>query len=334
LTTGTFTPVPTAYVTPILVYPSPPAENLATEAARLAQATANSQTIVETPTPLPYNAVMAQYVYATSLPENQSTAIAQSIIATADAEINGTPTAQPWGVVMITAVPTLGAPTATPISTFTPLPALQPATELTPTPTPTDAAPTLMPDRVPDLYRGKILFKTNRGGLEEIYALDPADGTLYRVNEAWVYPFLQQKLGLASNGQAEAIVMEDANRTLQIFVHSLEYGTFRQVTPYTEALTYDPAWSPQADLIVYVSNFSGNDEIFTVTSDGSVTTQLTANNTEWDKHPSWSPDGSQIVFFSNRDTGRRQLWQMSRDGSNQHNLSNNAYEDWDPIWVP
>jgi len=333
LTTGTFTPVPTGFVTPILVYPSPSPENLATEAARIAQTNSEAEQGIETPTPLPHNAVIAKYVYATPLPMNQGTAVAVSVIATAFAEVNGTPTPLPWGVVIITAVPTWVAPPVL-VPTATPLPPLQVASELTATPTATAAVPVILPDRAPDIYSKKILFKTNRGGPEETYALDPATGELYRVNEAWVYPFLQDRLGLSPDGGYQALVQPDANRTLQIQIHSLEYGTFRQLTGNNDAVTYDPTWSPRGDLIAYVSTVTGNDEIFTSTIDGSAQRQLTANNQLWDKHPSFSPDGSQIVFFSNRDTGRRQLWLMNADGSNQHNLSNNEYEDWDPIWVP
>ena len=333
LTTGTFTPVPTGYVTPMLVYPSPSPENLATEAARIAQATSEAEQGIETPTPLPHNAVIAKYIYATALPQNQATAIANNVIATAFAEVNGTPTALPWGVVIITAVPTLAPPVVI-VPTATPLPPLQVASELTATPTATPAVPVVLPDRAPDIYSKKILFKTNRGGPEETYALDPNTGELYRVNEAWVYPFLQDRLGLSPDGGYQALVQPDANQTLQIQIYSPEYGTFRQLTGNNNAVTYDPTWSPRGDLIAYVSTVTGNDEIFTSTIDGSEQRQLTENSQLWDKHPSFSPDGSQIVFFSNRDTGRRQLWLMNADGSNQYNLSNNEYEDWDPIWVP
>ena len=61
--------------------------------------------------------------------------------------------------------------------------------------------------------------------------------------------------------------------------------------------------------------------------------RLTINMWEWDKHPSWSPDGNQIVFWSNRDTGRRQLWIMNADGSNQRVMISSPYQDWDPIWL-
>jgi TolB protein len=73
--------------------------------------------------------------------------------------------------------------------------------------------------------------------------------------------------------------------------------------------------------------------VYTVNVDGSDQQRLTKNAWEWDKHPSWSPDGTQIVFYSNRYTGWRQIWVMNADGSDQHNISNNEYNDWDPVWI-
>ena len=67
LTTGTFTPVPTGFVTPIIVPPSPPAQNVATAAAQVLAATATAQAPTPdgllpttTPTPLPFNAVLGR----------------------------------------------------------------------------------------------------------------------------------------------------------------------------------------------------------------------------------------------------------------------------------
>ena len=99
-------------------------------------------------------------------------------------------------------------------------------------------------------------------------------------------------------------------------------------------ISYDPAWSPVGDKIAFVSKDSGHDEIYVITADGAVIQKLTSRHNDWDKHPTFSPNGTRIVFFSSRDTGRRQLWIMNTDGSNQENLSNNQYEDWDPIWIP
>ena len=48
--------------------------------------------------------------------------------------------------------------------------------------------------------------------------------------------------------------------------------------------------------------------------------------------PSLESLRSKIVFLSDRD-GYAQLYVMNADGSGKTNLSNNTYNDWDPIWV-
>jgi hypothetical protein len=341
-TTGTFTPVPTLFATPILVLPSPPALNEGTKVAQILEATAVAESGAATATPLPYNAVIAEYVVATPTAANVATIAAIQLIES----VYGTPTPLPWNVVVITPVPPPVPPTATP------LPPLLSVQDFTPTPTP--LAPTVVPDVLPDFMRGKILFMTTRYGPVETYAFDPVVGQLYKVTEAWIYPLAQQQVGLAPDRRQVAIVDADLNRVLQIYIRSFEYNTQRQLSTFNNPnqeevnagstkgiMSYDPAWSPRGDLIAFVSTNTGNDEIYTLTIDGSVQRQLTTNAYEWDKHPSWSPDGTRLVFYSNRDTGKRRLWLMNADGSNQINLSNSLppaanseYEDWDPIWVP
>jgi Tol biopolymer transport system component len=152
------------------------------------------------------------------------------------------------------------------------------------------------------------------------------------VTQSWVFPLAARQLGKAPDGKREAIVERDDNRVHQIKIHHSEYGTTRQITNLKN-MTYDPAWSPVSDQIAFVSTDVGNDEIYVIDASGGDPVRLTFNDWEWDKHPSWSPDGSQIVFYSNRGSGRRQLWVMNADGSNVHNISNNEWEDWDPVWT-
>jgi TolB protein len=109
-------------------------------------------------------------------------------------------------------------------------------------------------------------------------------------------------------------------------------GTLHQLTDFN-TLSYDPTWSPVANTIAFVSPVADGDEIYTINTDGTGLQRLTVNTWEWDKHPSWSPNGSQFVFWSNRETSRRQIWIMNADGSNPRNLSNNPYNDWDPVWI-
>lgn len=321
LTTGTFTPVPTGYVTPVLLYPPPPPENVATAAARVVIATAQAGQPVAT---APWNGVNAIYVYATPTPGNAATAAAMIQEQNAAAVTTGTPTPTPWNLVVITQVP---PPTPTPI------PIIIPADSLAPTPTPTPTTPVDAQDLAQ--FQGKILFLSDRTGSTETWAMDPATGeVLALVRDPRLHELARERyLPNSPDGSEQVIVQKDDRDDLEIKVYSNTYGTTRQITNFRRATSYDPAWSPRGDLIAFVSTVQDGDEIYVVDPQGTTVTRLTFNAWEWDKHPTWSPDGSQIAFYSNRATGRRQLWIMNADGSNQRPLLEDEFEDWDPVWV-
>ncbi len=324
LTTGTFTPVPTGFVTPFVVVPSPLAENSLTAVARTTQAAQAELTASETATSLPWNAVIGEFVVATPLPENVATAAALSIQQTASVQLLGPPTATPFQWIVITPTP-VPQPTATAT-----LPVLLPQKAFTATPIPT--ATEVTPDSLPDEFRNLVFFKTNRGSGEETWFYAPASGESGKITRDWVYPLAQKQLALSPDVNHAVIVKRDSNNIAQLFIRSFEYGSEKQITNFGRD-SYDPAWSPKGDWIAFVSTNSGNDEIYRISPDGSVVEQLTSNQWEWDKHPTWSPDGQQIVFFSNRDSGRRQLWTMNADGSNPQPFLISAYEDYYPIWA-
>jgi hypothetical protein len=323
LTTGTFTPVPTGYVTPMLLYPPPPAENVATAAARVVAATAEARAGRVQPT-VPWNAVYAEYVYATPTPGNAATAVAMIQAQNAAAVTTGTPTPTPWNLVVITPVP---PPTPTEI------PIVIPADQLEPTPSPTATVPA-DPQELSQ-FRGMILFLSNRTGDTSTWAMDPATGEIVAMVRDNRLHELAREIYLANSpdGSERAIVEIDDDRKLAIKVYSNVYGTTRRITNFDSGTSYDPAWSPNGDQIAFVSTAYDGDEIYLVDPEGRLVQRLTNNGWVWDKHPTWSPDGTQIAFFSNRETGRRQIWVMNADGSGPRNLSNDEFENWDPVWV-
>ena len=88
-----------------------------------------------------------------------------------------------------------------------------------------------------------------------------------------------------------------------------------------------------AGKILFVSNRDGNDEIYSMESDGSEVTRLTFNNVP-DGRASWSANGNHIAFASGP-VGARDIYVLNANGEGLRNVTNtpNADEDW-PEWSP
>jgi hypothetical protein len=358
LTTGTPTPIPTNAVTAtplptstptpdyVLITAQPTIDSVFAAATLSAAATAQAQE-VGTPTPLPAHWVTPIVITATPTPVNQATAQALDLLATAIAFTTGTPTATPSNMV-----------TATPTPVFELISLL-----FTPTPTP----PPPFPQFVPPSLVGKILFHSNRdeANADDIYMFDPETGQLGRLTDSWPYEVASIREAWSADLRFHVLTkdairyqnvsngIEEVGRREDIpalYVYDSLYNVEKQLTYFGLGLAYGGVWSPTAEKIAFVSNDSGDDEIWVVNSDGSQFLQLTSSNEtynareigkdtfipEINKYPSWSPDGRQIVFTSNR-TGNDQLWIMNADGSDQHLLMGwdnwTPYTDWGPVWV-
>ncbi len=214
--------------------------------------------------------------------------------------------------------------------TPTPQPASQSAASYAPAQAP---APTPTPD-----YRGMIAFRTNRNGAEEIYLMQP-DGSEQQPAPpelaARFEEMLYSQMWSPDATRLARVRTPEGRNDANIYVMDMTLPeNQRQDVLLTDFRgdEYDPVWSLDGQRIAFVSNHTGNDEIWSVRADGTDAVQLTRNNWEWDKRPSWSPDGSRIVYYSNR-TGWRQIWVMDNLGGTQLNLSMNAFEDWDPVWI-
>lgn len=118
-----------------------------------------------------------------------------------------------------------------------------------------------------------------------------------------------------------------------LFWYDAFYKKEEQLSQFGSGIAYGGAWSPTQEQIAFVSTESQNDEIWVVNRDSSGLLQLTRDEYSWwDKHPSWSPDGQHLVFWSNR-TGHGQIFVMNADGSNLYSLSRTGFDDYDPVWI-
>ncbi len=94
---------------------------------------------------------------------------------------------------------------------------------------------------------------------------------------------------------------------------------------------HSPAWAPDGDTLVYVSERDGNPEIYVFETDGDAPPQRLTTNEAEDSQPVWSPDGKRIAFVSDLH-GEGEIFVMDADGSNQQRLTYNGARDHSPDW--
>jgi Tol biopolymer transport system component len=89
-----------------------------------------------------------------------------------------------------------------------------------------------------------------------------------------------------------------------------------------EAWEGEPAISPDGTRVAYVSNESGNDEIYVTDVVGGNTRRLTENS-DLDFSPTWFPDGESIAYVTEHE-GLRSVWKVSPQGGHATLLMDNA----------
>ncbi len=92
-----------------------------------------------------------------------------------------------------------------------------------------------------------------------------------------------------------------------------------------------PAWSPDGQMLVYRTN-AGNDEVAVMYADGSDPTSISKNAAN-DGDPDWSPSGSgRVIAFDTDRHGVSEIYRMRPDGSGQHRMTSDVWDEFNPVW--
>lgn len=95
---------------------------------------------------------------------------------------------------------------------------------------------------------------------------------------------------------------------------------------------YSPVWCRGGNVVVssHIGSIDGQTDVIKIDTKTGVRHRLTFGE-ERDQFPTCAPDGTKITFLSRRD-GHMQIYVMNSDGSEQVNLSRNAFSEYDPSW--
>ncbi len=86
-----------------------------------------------------------------------------------------------------------------------------------------------------------------------------------------------------------------------LFTVPAKHGEIRNITQSQGVRELSPAWSPDGSSIAYLSDVSGEYELYIRNADGTGTPrQITRGNDAWLFAPVWSPDGAKIAIADKR----------------------------------
>jgi len=104
--------------------------------------------------------------------------------------------------------------------------------------------------------------------------------------------------------------------------------TFSRLT-LLDGVAQQPMISPDGKWVVYVSDVSGNPDIYLQSTTGQTAINLTKDSLAADAMPAFSADGELIAFRSERDGGG--LFVMGRTGESVRRLTKSGFQ---PAWFP
>lgn len=201
-----------------------------------------------------------------------------------------------------------------------------------PTPSP-EPVRTMSPEKAVELADlGWIAFTASEGGRRDVWLIRP-DGTgEYNLTGDLVNTFAEAPVWSPDGSLIafDGVPGSDVSRDIYI-VNVGGTPRQRQVTTLPGFDCY-PSFSPDGELIVYMSERDKNRDLYIMDLEGNDVRQLTSASA-YDYEPNWSPDGKKIVFSSRRD-GNSEIYVMDADGRNVVRLTDEPKLDWRAVWSP
>ncbi|HEX6203835.1 MAG TPA: S41 family peptidase [Thermoanaerobaculia bacterium] len=146
---------------------------------------------------------------------------------------------------------------------------------------------------------GRIVFEQNgdlhllEAGSDQVrpIAIDvPSDLLAARPRQIDASDFIED-FALSPKGERALVVTRG-----DVFSLPIEHGASRNLTHSSDAHDKGARWSPDGRKIAFLSDASGEEELYVIDHDGGEPTRLTENGDMFRYPPAWSPDSRSLAF--------------------------------------
>jgi TolB protein len=170
-----------------------------------------------------------------------------------------------------------------------------------------------------------LAFAMSAGGGTNLFLIPKGGATPKPLTSG---PAISVSPSFSPNGR-QIVFNSDRGGSPQIYIMDVDGTNLHRVT-FQGNYNSSPRWSPRGEKIAFMCRVGGN-QICLINPDGTGQQPLTTLGSNED--PAWSPDGRHIVFVSTR-TGRRDIFVMHADGTEQTRLTQSGQENYLPDWSP
>ncbi|MHB1356552.1 MAG: DUF5050 domain-containing protein [Anaerolineae bacterium] len=178
----------------------------------------------------------------------------------------------------------------------------------------------------------QIAFASDRDDNYDIYVMN-ADGS--GETRLTTEPKVDWQPDWSRDGKQITFSSTSGGKNLNIYIMNSDGSEVRRLTDVSDNHT-EPTFSPDGQLIAFIATYAdGGSALCVMKIDGSGLKELVISTGTDLTNPDWSPDGTMLAYTDRPGGGvRSEIYIVRADGSNPTRITENAFTDFSPVWMP